>query len=106
MASANPSEIHHRQPSGGSYRAALRLVQLASADGPVSPLVEQAPSQPARLVRQGLTIVLEHEASQLLGGTLLARLEPLDAHPELGRKLAQRFHRGRARPGFDPADEP
>jgi hypothetical protein len=57
-----------------------------------------------RLVRKRLTIVLEQEASQLLGGTLLDRLEPLDAHPELGRKLAQRFHRGRARPRFDPAD--
>jgi hypothetical protein len=30
-----------------------------------------------------LTIVVQHEASQLPGRTLLARLEPVDADPEL-----------------------
>src|SRR6266516_7999196 len=46
----------------------------------------------------------ENKPCQLLGRALFARLEPGHADAELRRELAQRLHRGRARPGLDPAD--
>src|SRR6266516_3299767 len=46
----------------------------------------------------------ENKPCQLLGRALFARLEPGHADAELRRELAKRLHRGRACPGFDPAD--